>query len=57
MTDHLVYPYPLRPDFMAQLRLPCDLTSAEVKRLTAMMETLVAPTIEDPARADSEEKP
>lgn len=39
----LVYDFPLRADFMAQLVLPRDLTSAEAKRLMAFLESLVTP--------------
>lgn len=35
------YPFPLRGDRIVQLSLPSDLTTAEVKRLTRFMESLV----------------
>ena len=35
------YPFPLRPNFTARLTLPTDLTADEVRRITAMLETLV----------------
>jgi hypothetical protein len=34
------YPFPLRQGRLAYLKLPVDLTAAEVKRLTAFMNTL-----------------
>lgn len=34
------YPFGIRPGVLIYLYLPADLTMAEVKRVTAMMETL-----------------
>lgn len=42
-ADRWCYEYPLRPDFTAQVVLPRDLTTAEAKRLCAMIETLPLP--------------
>ncbi len=39
----LCYAYPMRPDFLAQLVVPRDLSAAEAKRLCAFIETLVIP--------------
>lgn len=43
-TRRVDYPFPLRPDFKAQLILPPDLTKREVERLTAWLETLIDPS-------------
>lgn len=40
------YPYPLRPDFIAWLQLPHDLSESEAARLAAFLKTLVAPNNE-----------
>jgi hypothetical protein len=37
----LAYNFPLRPDFMAQLVLPQDLSTKEARRLADMLATLV----------------
>jgi len=37
------YDFPLRPDFMAQLVLPRNLTEVEARRLAAFLCTLVIP--------------
>lgn len=39
----LCYDYPLRPDFLAQLVVPRDISRAEAKRLCAFIETLAIP--------------
>jgi hypothetical protein len=39
-ANAIVYPFPLRQDFVARLSLPPDLTSAEVQRLAAYMSLL-----------------
>ena len=38
------YEFPLRPDCVAQLVLPGDLTKREADRLCAMIQTLPIPT-------------
>ena len=38
----LRHTYPLRPDFVATLELPRDLTTAEAERIAAMLRTLPA---------------
>ena len=40
-TGLVEYPFPLRQDFIANLKLPNDLTSDEVKRLHIFMQALV----------------
>jgi hypothetical protein len=48
-------PFPLRPDFLAQLVLPRDLTADEAKRLSAFITALVVdfkPTAEPPAQEE-----
>lgn len=40
------YPYPLRPDFIAILQLPHDLSEEEAARLIAFVKTLVVPNKE-----------
>jgi hypothetical protein len=37
----LEYPFPLRSDCDAILRLPCNLTRKEVKRIQAWLESMV----------------
>lgn len=39
-TDTQVYPFPLRPDLMALLHLPRDLTREEADRLVEFVMTL-----------------
>lgn len=41
------HPYPLRPDFIATIELPRDLTAAEAERLAAMLRTLPIPEKSD----------
>lgn len=36
--------FPLRPDFMAQVVVPKDMTSAEAKRLRGFLLSLAVPT-------------
>lgn len=43
-----VYPFPIRRGVTAHLRLPADLTSADVQRLTAFLETLTIDDRPDP---------
>jgi hypothetical protein len=38
------YSLPLRPDFMATLDLPRDLSSAEAERIAAFVRTLAIPS-------------
>lgn len=40
-TDARSYDFPLRPDFLTTVSLPADLSSADVERLQAWLETLV----------------
>lgn len=37
------YPFPLRPDFIATVTVPYDLTLAEAERLGAFIRTLAVP--------------
>lgn len=39
----LVLPFPLRPDFAAQIILPRDMTKAEADRLCAFIQALALP--------------
>lgn len=40
-TRSMVYPFPIRGNYRAQLVLPEDLTTLEAKRLSAFIQTLV----------------
>jgi hypothetical protein len=42
-TEWMQYPFPLRPDFLARVTLPRDLTKEEAMRLAAYLESLVKP--------------
>lgn len=42
MTQRLVFPFPVRPNFMAQLVIPRDMTKAEADRLCAFVMSLAA---------------
>lgn len=45
----VVYPFPLRGDVFAELRLPADLTPDEAERMAAFIKTLaVEPPQEEP---------
>lgn len=44
-VDH---PFPLRPDFLASVRLPWDLTAAEARRVAAMVHALALDWEETP---------
>ena len=46
MSKSIAYDFPLRPDFLANLLLPPDLTVAEVGRLKAFLDTLARPIVE-----------
>jgi len=40
LSPLIVYPFPLRRDCFVHLKLPADLTLAEVHRIEVMMKTL-----------------
>lgn len=42
-TVMVVYPFPLRDDFLARLDLPADLTGEETDRLIMFIDSLVCP--------------
>jgi len=48
------YDYPLRPDCMAQLLLPWDLTERDVARLTAFLRSLIIPMHAEVAEGHTE---
>jgi hypothetical protein len=43
-ATYLCLPFPLRPDFLAQLVVPLDMTKAEADRLSAFVASLVVPS-------------
>jgi len=47
MTRGHCYEYPLRPDFVAQLVIPRELTERDARRLCAFIQSLVMPTSDD----------
>ncbi len=44
----LCFEYPLRPDYLAQLVLPRDMTKSEADRLCALIRSLVQPESTEP---------
>jgi hypothetical protein len=41
----LALPFPMRPDFLAQIVVPRDMTQAEADRLCALVQSLVFPVM------------
>ncbi len=43
MTLRVPYPFPLRPDFVAKIELPSDLTEREAERVAEFIRTIGHP--------------
>lgn len=49
----MTHRFPLRPDFMAQVVVPQDMTAAEARRLIEFIATLVRPITPSPTTRDA----